>query len=86
MDEEGAPLLDWGLAVEALNKVDAGVPEKVGGAGGCACVGGGCFCVGGGLYACGGWGEGGQSGGWQAAAGKSWLWVSPTHPPTHRCC
>lgn len=29
VDEEGAPLLDWGLAVEALNKVDAGVPEKV---------------------------------------------------------
>lgn len=22
-------MLDWGLAVEALNKVDAGVPEKV---------------------------------------------------------
>jgi PAB-dependent poly(A)-specific ribonuclease subunit 3 len=31
VDEEGAPLLDWGLAAEALNKVDAGVPEKVGG-------------------------------------------------------
>lgn len=29
VDEEGAPMLDWGLAVEALNKVDAGVPEKV---------------------------------------------------------
>lgn len=29
VDEEGAPLLDWGLAAEALNKVDAGVPEKV---------------------------------------------------------
>lgn len=29
VDEEGAPLLDWGLAMEALNKVDAGVPEKV---------------------------------------------------------
>lgn len=23
-------MLDWGLAAEALNKVDAGVPEKVG--------------------------------------------------------
>jgi hypothetical protein len=22
-------MLDWGLAAEALNKVDAGVPEKV---------------------------------------------------------
>ena len=30
VDEEGAPMLDWGLAAEALNKVDAGVPEKVG--------------------------------------------------------
>ena len=30
VDEEGAPLLDWGLAAEALNKADAGVPEKVG--------------------------------------------------------
>lgn len=29
VDEEGAPLLDWGLAAEALNKVDAGVLEKV---------------------------------------------------------
>ncbi|PSC73700.1 PAB-dependent poly(A)-specific ribonuclease subunit 3 [Micractinium conductrix] len=29
VDEEGAPLLDWGLAAEALNKADAGVPEKV---------------------------------------------------------
>ena len=29
VDEEGAPLADWGLVAEALNKVDAGVPEKV---------------------------------------------------------
>ncbi len=28
VDEEGAPLLDWGLIAEALNKADAGVPEK----------------------------------------------------------
>ena len=27
--EEGAPVLDWGHVVEALNKLDAGVPEKV---------------------------------------------------------
>ncbi|KAI3433530.1 hypothetical protein D9Q98_003340 [Chlorella vulgaris] len=29
VDEQGGPMLDWGLAAEALNKVDAGVPEKV---------------------------------------------------------
>ncbi|GAB4817655.1 hypothetical protein N2152v2_004701 [Parachlorella kessleri] len=28
VDEEGAPLLDYGLVAEALNKADAGVPEK----------------------------------------------------------
>ena len=28
-DEGGAPLLDWGVVAEALNKLDAGVPEKV---------------------------------------------------------
>ena len=28
VDEEGAPLLDYGLMAEALNKADAGVPEK----------------------------------------------------------
>ena len=27
--EEGAPVLEWGHVVEALNKLDAGVPEKV---------------------------------------------------------
>ena len=55
MDEEGAPLLDWGLAVEALNKVDAGVPEKVGGATGAMLLYGGPnefrACV----SECGGW-------------------------------
>lgn len=29
-DEDGAPVLDWGAVAEALNKADAGVPEKVG--------------------------------------------------------
>lgn len=28
--EDGAPMIDWGHVVEALNKLDAGVPEKVG--------------------------------------------------------
>lgn len=28
MDEEGRPILDWGHAIEALNKLDAGVPEQ----------------------------------------------------------
>ena len=27
--EDGSPLLDWGHVVECLNKLDAGVPEKV---------------------------------------------------------
>ncbi|PNW78145.1 hypothetical protein CHLRE_10g465850v5 [Chlamydomonas reinhardtii] len=27
--DSGAPLLDWGLVVEALNKLDAGVPEEL---------------------------------------------------------
>jgi PAB-dependent poly(A)-specific ribonuclease subunit 3 len=27
--EEGTPLLDWGHVIECLNKLDAGVPEKV---------------------------------------------------------
>ncbi|KAK9863086.1 hypothetical protein WJX84_005065 [Apatococcus fuscideae] len=27
--EDGAPMIDWGHVVEALNKLDAGVPEKV---------------------------------------------------------
>ncbi len=30
VDEHGAPVLDWGHIVEALHKVDAGVPEQVG--------------------------------------------------------
>lgn len=29
MDEEGRPILDWGHMVEALNKLDAAVPEQV---------------------------------------------------------
>lgn len=29
VDEEGSPLLDYGLVAESLNKADAGVPEKV---------------------------------------------------------
>lgn len=32
MDEEGRPILDWGHVIEALNKLDAAVPEQV-----CAC-------------------------------------------------
>lgn len=27
--EDGSPMLDWGHVVECLNKLDAGVPEKV---------------------------------------------------------
>lgn len=27
--EEGAPILEWGHVVECLNKLDAGVPEKI---------------------------------------------------------
>jgi len=27
--EDGAPVLDWGHMIEALNKLDAGVPEKI---------------------------------------------------------
>ena len=29
VSEDGAPIIDWGHVVEALNKLDAGVPEKV---------------------------------------------------------
>lgn len=29
MDEEGRPILDWGHMIEALNKLDAAVPEQV---------------------------------------------------------
>lgn len=29
VDEHGAPMLDWGLMAECLNKLDSGVPEKV---------------------------------------------------------
>ena len=28
-NEEGAPILDWAHVAEALNKLDAGLPEKV---------------------------------------------------------
>ncbi len=28
-DEEGLPILDWAHIAEALNKVDAGLPEKI---------------------------------------------------------
>ena len=27
--DDGSPNLDWGHAVESLNKLDAGIPEKV---------------------------------------------------------
>ena len=27
--EDGSPVLDWGHVVECLNKLDAGLPEKV---------------------------------------------------------
>ena len=30
VDEEGGPVLDYGMVAEALNKADVGVPEKVG--------------------------------------------------------
>jgi PAB-dependent poly(A)-specific ribonuclease subunit 3 len=29
VDQSGSPVVDWGAAVEALNKADAGVPEQV---------------------------------------------------------
>ena len=29
MDEAGSPILEWGHTIEALNKLDAGVPEQV---------------------------------------------------------
>lgn len=33
VQEDGTPVLDWGHVVECLNKLDAGVPEKVCGLG-----------------------------------------------------
>ena len=29
VNENGGPLLDWGHVIEALNKLDLGLPEKV---------------------------------------------------------
>jgi PAB-dependent poly(A)-specific ribonuclease subunit 3 len=29
VDENGAPVLDWGHIIECLNKLDASVPEKM---------------------------------------------------------
>lgn len=42
MDEEGRPILDWGHMVEALNKLDAAVPEQVSCLLGFVCV---CVCL-----------------------------------------
>ena len=29
VDEDGSPIMDWGHVVECLNKLDAGLPERI---------------------------------------------------------